>query len=68
MHREMDLGNYYGAFPSGLSIYDNTLRYYFNVGPSRTKPVLSHTFPIVSGLQLKNNFTPFNFSGKYFRE
>jgi D-alanyl-D-alanine carboxypeptidase/D-alanyl-D-alanine-endopeptidase (penicillin-binding protein 4) len=50
-----DLGNYYGAFPSGLSIYDNTLRYYFNVGPSRTKPVLSHTFPVVSGLQLKNN-------------
>ncbi len=27
-----DIGNYYGAPPSGISVYDNTLRFYFRTG------------------------------------
>ena len=55
-----DLGNYYGAFPSGLSIYDNMVRYYFYVGPSRTRPVLTSTFPIIPNLVLRNNLLSLN--------
>jgi serine-type D-Ala-D-Ala carboxypeptidase/endopeptidase (penicillin-binding protein 4) len=55
-----DLGNYYGAFPSGLSIYDNMVRYYFYVGPSRTRPVLTSTFPLIPNLVLRNNLLSLN--------
>lgn len=30
-----DLGNYYGAGPSGLTIYDNVLKYEFRSGPEK---------------------------------
>lgn len=49
-----DVGNYYGAFPCGLSIYDNMLRYYFSVPSPRYKPILKSTFPIVPNLKLNN--------------
>ncbi len=49
-----DLGNYYGAFPSGLSIYDNVLKFQFYVGAPRTKPILLSTFPVVPNLSLRN--------------
>jgi D-alanyl-D-alanine carboxypeptidase/D-alanyl-D-alanine-endopeptidase (penicillin-binding protein 4) len=55
-----DLGNYYGAFPCGLSIYDNMVRYYFYVGPSRTRPILTSTFPVIPNLILRNNLISLN--------
>ena len=50
-----DLGNYYGAFPSGLSIYDNVLKFQFYVGAPRTKPILLSTFPVIPNLTLRNS-------------
>ena len=49
-----DAGNYYGAIPSGLSVYDNSLRFYFNVKKPNTIPVLDSIFPKVSGLKFTN--------------
>lgn len=50
-----DMGNYYGAGPAGLSIYDNMLRYYFKINNvSGSTPVLSKTFPVVEGLNFNN--------------
>jgi D-alanyl-D-alanine carboxypeptidase/D-alanyl-D-alanine-endopeptidase (penicillin-binding protein 4) len=50
-----DLGNYYGAFPSGLSIFDNQLKYQFYVGAPKTRPILINTFPEIPNLTLKNS-------------
>lgn len=50
-----DLGNYYGAISSGLSIFDNTIKYQFYVGAPKTKPILLSTYPIVPNLTLRNN-------------
>lgn len=50
-----DLGNYYGAFPSGLSIYDNVLKFQFYVGAPKTKPILLSTFPLIPNLTLRNS-------------
>jgi D-alanyl-D-alanine carboxypeptidase/D-alanyl-D-alanine-endopeptidase (penicillin-binding protein 4) len=50
-----DMGNYYGAGPSGLPIYDNMLRYYFKVaGSVGSTAELIKTFPFVDGLQFKS--------------
>lgn len=50
-----DMGNYYGAGPSGLPIYDNMLRYYFKVaGSVGSTAELIKTFPFVEGLQFKS--------------
>ncbi len=50
-----DMGNYYGAGASGLPIYDNMLRYTFQVGSkSGTKTTFLGTFPTVSGLNYIN--------------
>ncbi len=49
-----DIGNYYGAFHAGLSIYDNWIRLYFQVPAPRLKPILLKTFPVVPNLTLKN--------------
>jgi D-alanyl-D-alanine carboxypeptidase/D-alanyl-D-alanine-endopeptidase (penicillin-binding protein 4) len=50
-----DLGNYYGAFPSGLSIYDNILKFQFYVDAPKTKPILLSTFPVIPNLTLRNS-------------
>lgn len=55
-----DIGNYYGAFHSGLSIYDNWIRFYFQVPAPRLKPSLLRTFPIVPNLTLKNQLISMN--------
>ncbi len=55
-----DLGNYYGAFPSGLSIYDNTVKFQFYVGVSGTKPILVSTYPEIPNLVLKNHLLAAN--------
>jgi D-alanyl-D-alanine carboxypeptidase/D-alanyl-D-alanine-endopeptidase (penicillin-binding protein 4) len=49
-----DMGNYYGAGPSGLAIYDNMLRYYFRINGIGTKPELLKTFPIVENFNFNN--------------
>lgn len=50
-----DMGNYYGAGPAGLPIYDNMLRYYFKVnGVAGSTPVLTKTFPEIENLHFSN--------------
>ena len=49
-----DIGNYYGAYPAGLSIYDNWVRFYFQVPAPKLKPLLLKTFPVIPNLTLKN--------------
>lgn len=49
-----DMGNYYGAGPAGLPIFDNMLRYYFKVNGVGTTPVLLKTFPMVEGFHFNN--------------
>jgi serine-type D-Ala-D-Ala carboxypeptidase/endopeptidase (penicillin-binding protein 4) len=51
-----DIGNYYGAGPSGLTIYDNLLEYKFEVPVkvgATTK--LLNVHPAIPGLHFKNN-------------
>jgi D-alanyl-D-alanine carboxypeptidase/D-alanyl-D-alanine-endopeptidase (penicillin-binding protein 4) len=50
-----DMGNYYGAGPSGISLYDNTIRYYFKTGgePGQKSTLLAMT-PHVSELMFRN--------------
>ncbi len=53
-----DMGNYYGAGPSGICIYDNTLIYQFKTGNALNQPVeLVSTFPFVSNLIFENYIT-----------
>ncbi len=49
-----DMGNYYGAGPAGLPIFDNMLKYYFKVNGAGSTPVLLRTFPIVEGFHFNN--------------
>lgn len=50
-----DMGNYYGAGPSGLPIYDNMLRYIFQSGnTSGTRTTLLETFPVIPGFSFHN--------------
>jgi D-alanyl-D-alanine carboxypeptidase/D-alanyl-D-alanine-endopeptidase (penicillin-binding protein 4) len=51
---DKDVGNYYGAFPSGINFYDNAVNYYFATGePGRAARFLS-TYPVQSKLKLQN--------------
>jgi len=59
-----DMGNYYGAGPSGICIYDNTLNYYFKTGTSAGQPaVLQYTVPKVADLVFRNYVTAENVFG-----
>lgn len=50
-----DIGNYYGAGPSGLSIYDNRLLFYFTSGSkSGDTVVLDSIVPAVPGMKAHN--------------
>jgi D-alanyl-D-alanine carboxypeptidase/D-alanyl-D-alanine-endopeptidase (penicillin-binding protein 4) len=50
-----DMGNYYGAGPSGLVIYDNAVRYYFKTGYSIGSPVtLLYTYPKLLDFTFQN--------------
>lgn len=50
-----DLGNYYGAGPSGLTIFDNTIKLHFNTGDSiGGKTTLTCIEPYVPNLYLRN--------------
>jgi len=59
-----DMGNYYGAGPSGIILYDNTLYYHFNTGNQVNKTVkLTSTFPVIPNLQFNNQIIASNKSG-----
>ncbi|MES2557832.1 MAG: D-alanyl-D-alanine carboxypeptidase/D-alanyl-D-alanine-endopeptidase [Bacteroidota bacterium] len=49
-----DMGNYYGAGPSGLPIYDNMLRYVFQTGATGSKTTLKETIPTIPGFSFHN--------------
>lgn len=50
-----DMGNYYGAGPSGLVIYDNMTRYIFRTEKKAGEPALFiQTFPHTPGLRFHN--------------
>lgn len=50
-----DIGNYFGAFASGINIYDNVLKYYFKTGKPGTKAVLMATYPSPIGLSFTHS-------------
>lgn len=53
-----DIGNYYGAGPSGLPIFDNAVKYVFKSGNSfGSKTTLLETIPNVPGLTFRNTIT-----------
>lgn len=50
-----DMGNYYGAGPSGLTIYDNLVEYYFSVpGTVGAMTKLQRVSPTIPGLMFNN--------------
>jgi serine-type D-Ala-D-Ala carboxypeptidase/endopeptidase (penicillin-binding protein 4) len=49
-----DIGNYYGAGPSGIILYDNMLKYHFQTGTPENKTTLVSTFPKVDNLNFNN--------------
>jgi len=59
-----DMGNYYGAGPSGICVFDNMLKMHFKTGSSAgSKTELMTTFPIVPNLVFHNYITSENVSG-----
>lgn len=50
-----DMGNYYGAFPSGLTLFDNQLDLYFNTSSQKNgETTVTKTNPFVPGFVVKN--------------
>lgn len=58
-----DMGNAYGAPTSGLSIYDNIIRFKFKTGASGTTPQLLSIFPEIPGFTFYNRLTSANVWG-----
>lgn len=53
-----DMGNYYGAFPSGLTIFDNMLELYFNTSPHKHGGTnITRTNPAIPEFEIKNYVT-----------
>jgi len=50
-----DLGNYYGAGPNGLTIFDNLVQLEFKTGAEKTLTELTCTMPYIPGFFIKNN-------------
>jgi D-alanyl-D-alanine carboxypeptidase/D-alanyl-D-alanine-endopeptidase (penicillin-binding protein 4) len=59
-----DMGNYYGAGPSGISIFDNAIKFYFKTGsvPGQ-RSELTGMFPNVSELLFRNEIVADKVSG-----
>ena len=51
---EGDIGNYYGAFASGLNFYDNTIKIFFSTGVVGSKTQIIDIYPSVPGLTISN--------------
>jgi D-alanyl-D-alanine carboxypeptidase/D-alanyl-D-alanine-endopeptidase (penicillin-binding protein 4) len=58
-----DMGNYYGAGPSGIVLRDNMLIYYFKTAQIGSNSTLLKTEPEINGLNFINNVTAANQSG-----
>jgi D-alanyl-D-alanine carboxypeptidase/D-alanyl-D-alanine-endopeptidase (penicillin-binding protein 4) len=59
-----DMGNYYGAGPAGICVFDNLLKMHFKTGSSPgSKTELVTTFPIVPNLTFHNYITSENVTG-----
>lgn len=52
---EGDIGNYYGAFASGINFYDNTIKLFFKTEDIGSKAKLVDIFPYVPGLIMSNS-------------
>lgn len=53
-----DMGNYYGAFPSGLTIFDNMLELYFNTSAQKLgATTITRTNPAIPEFEIKNYVT-----------
>ncbi len=61
-----DMGNYYGAGPSGICVFDNMLKFNFKTGSySGAKTELLSTFPTVQNLVFHNYITSEKVSGDH---
>jgi len=58
-----DLGNYYGAGFSGLSIFDNGLEYHFKMGTAGQTSTLTKTIPVLENFTFHNYIESANVSG-----
>lgn len=58
-----DIGNAYGAYPSGLAIYDNVVSYRFRTGAPGVATQLISMTPEVPGLKFHNYITSANVVG-----
>ncbi len=59
-----DMGNYYGAGPSGITIFDNMCKLSFSTGPnSGDSTVIECIEPYIPGLQIQNSVVASNSSG-----
>lgn len=52
-----DLGNYYGAGPNGLTIYDNILKLFFQTSAIGELTKIACTEPYIPGLHISNSVT-----------
>ena len=53
-----DLGNYYGASPAGICVYDNAIRYYLTTNSKAgNKAQLIKQFPNIAGFKFNNSIT-----------
>ena len=50
-----DLGNYYGAPPTSLCIYDNTYKIYFKTGSAGSKAQIISILPKIPNLKIRSN-------------
>jgi D-alanyl-D-alanine carboxypeptidase/D-alanyl-D-alanine-endopeptidase (penicillin-binding protein 4) len=53
--QESDIGNYYGAFASGLNFYDNTIKIFLKTGNVGSKAQILDIYPNVPGLSIANS-------------
>lgn len=59
-----DMGNYYGAGPSGIVLFDNMVQYHFKTSQmAGQKTQLTSTFPVVEKLLFDNQIVSSNKSG-----
>jgi D-alanyl-D-alanine carboxypeptidase/D-alanyl-D-alanine-endopeptidase (penicillin-binding protein 4) len=59
-----DIGNYYGAGPAGICVFDNMIRYYFKTGPTPgTSATLIDSWPQEAKTNFRNGIKGQNVSG-----
>jgi serine-type D-Ala-D-Ala carboxypeptidase/endopeptidase (penicillin-binding protein 4) len=61
-----DMGNYYGASPSGLNFCDNSFTVFYTTGESGSKARISKIKPAVPEMKLESHVTASGFSDQAF--